>query len=217
MISLIHPSRSRPEKALETFKNWINKASGENHIEYILSIDDSDPEKEKYLQLFDNAYVHPNDCVVQAANNGAANSTGDILIYLSDDFDCPQNWDRIIVSVLAFRLFPGQEKVMLHVNDGLQPMSNAVLTIPIMTRALYNELGSFFHKEYKSMWCDVDLYWSTKQYMVDAPEIIFEHKHHSRGHCANDETYKRSELNWEHGLEIYNRRALQFGWPQKRN
>lgn len=213
MISLIHPSRSRPEKALETFKNWINKASGEHHIEYILSIDDNDPHKEKYLQLFDNAYVHPNDCVVQAANNGAANSTGEILVYLSDDFDCPQNWDQLIVNKLSMPQH--DEKVILHVNDGLQPMTNAVLTIPIMTRALYKELGYFFYQEYKSMWCDVDLYMTTKQFLVAAPEIVFPHMHHSRGHCTNDETYRRSEQNWHQGLEIYNRRAAQFGWPQK--
>ncbi len=214
MISLIHPSRGRADKAAQTLANWAIRTTNSN-VEHILSIDSSDPQKGEYYDLannreFDKVIENDNHSVVEAANHAAKEARGDILIYLSDDFDCPINWSKLILDKIA-----GKEKVMLHVNDGLQPMSNAVLTIPIMTRALYKELGYFFYHEYKSMWCDVDLYWSTKKYMIHAPELLFEHKHHSRGHCENDETYRRSEGNWHQGLEIYNRRAKQFGWPLK--
>lgn len=209
MITLVHPSRGRAELAYINFNNWINKSSGKHKIEHILSLDSDDKELPKYLERFSKVEINPNTCVVEAANKGAEKATGDILIYLSDDFDCPQNWDELIINRIA-----GKEKVMLRVNDLLQPMDNCVLTIPIMTKGLYKELGYLFHPEYKSMWVDCDLYFTTKPYMIEAAELIFQHKHHAHG---NDETYRRSEQNWNQGVDIFNRRSKQFGWGRAFN
>lgn len=204
MITLIHPSRGRAELAFLNYENWINKSSGKYNIEHILSLDSDDKELPKYLERFTKAEINSNTCVVEAANKAAEKATGDILIYLSDDFDCPQNWDELIINKTK-----GEEMFMLKVNDKLQPMDNCVLTIPIMSRKLYNSLGYFFHPEYKSMWVDCDLYFVTKPYMIIAPDLVFEHKHHAHG---NDDTYRRSEKNWNQGVDIFNRRSKEFGW-----
>ena len=98
-ISLIHPSRSRPEKSKLTYDYWISKSSGQVEIEHILSLDFSDHLSKEYDVFLSTSivlYSH-NTCVVEATNIAAKQSTGDILIYLSDDFKCPNNWDLLIL------------------------------------------------------------------------------------------------------------------------
>lgn len=225
-FSLIHPSRGRAQKALETALNWKDKASGNNHIEHILSLDTDDTQLYRYKSMFEGHTLRSsraidketfiiiassNTCVVEATNHAAKEATGDILIYLSDDFDCPENWDELILS----KVHTGDW--LLRVNDGYQPMDNCVLTIPIMSRSLYENLGYFWFPEYKSMWVDVDLYFTTKEYMIEAPELLFPHNCAANGKSQYDETYKRSEANWNQGVEIFNRRSKEFGWGRAFN
>lgn len=211
-ISLIHPSRGRAEKAFRTLNYWLNQQSGKNEIEHILAVDLSDIQATEYQQLFKRKSFKinfsDNDCVVQAANNAAKLSTGDILIYLSDDFKCPPQWDELIIERIA-----GVEKCLLRVNDGYQPMENCVLTIPIMTRELYEHLTYFFYPKYRSMWADTDLFFTCLPYIVTEKDLVFPHEHPVTGKCETDETYQRSNLNFETGRALYLQRAAQFNWP----
>lgn len=84
-ISLIHPSRSRPIKSYDNAMDWMQKA--EAPCELIVSIDDSDPERNAYINIYGGkVLIGPNTSVVEATNKAAAKSTGGILVYLSDDF-----------------------------------------------------------------------------------------------------------------------------------
>ena len=89
MISLIHPSRGRPELAHKTAKKWIQSAGVE--VEHILSLDTSDAQLGAYTAI-DLQCISDNSNVVQATNTAAKKALGDILVYLSDDFDCFDNW-----------------------------------------------------------------------------------------------------------------------------
>src|SRR5690348_10685062 len=93
-ISLIHPSRGRADKSFSTTKKWIENSGVE--LELVLSLDKSDRSiNDYYLNYLDVAgimAVNDNTSVVEATNKAAERATGDILIYLSDDFDCPPNW-----------------------------------------------------------------------------------------------------------------------------
>ena len=219
MISLIHPSRGRPQKAKAAYDYWMSRAANPSQIEHILSLDFSDPLNEMYEIGPDERHrsfgpnsktiIDHNDCVVEATNSAAKLSKGNILVYLSDDFICPDNWDEKILPYFA-----GANPVLLRVNDGYQPMENDVLTIPIMNRVLYERIGYFFNPLYKSMWTDVDLFNVCKNFIVNVPELIFEHQHPVTGKCDTDETYARSNANFETGREIYNKRAAEFGWKQ---
>ncbi len=216
MISLIHPSRGRAQKAYETAKKWIESAGVP--VEYILSLDDSD-DVEGYRRVFSSNWmldpnnekapkkliVNPNDCVVQATNHAAKAATGDVLIYLSDDFDCFPNWGIKIEEICA--KYSGE--YMIKVDDGLQKFHNQVLTVPIMSRPLYERLGYFFHPDYKSMWVDVDLYYTTVNYIKLHPEITFQHNHYSNGKAKKDDTYTRSDGFWDQGKAVLARRKAQ--------
>lgn len=212
-ISLLHPSRGRPEKAHETARHWFDKA-GKINLEYILSCDSDDMQLHNYDPLNGaqnmRRIVNENRSVVEATNKAAIASHGDILIYLSDDFECPDNWGELVLKEFENENRP----LVIKVDDLLQPNHVTVLTIPIMNRALYERLGYFFQPEYKSMFCDVDLYYTAKHIgaLKNAFHLKFPHNHHSIGKAENDETYRRSEANWRQGEEVFNRRRAQ-GFP----
>lgn len=212
-ISLIHPSRNRAEKARKTLDYWMSKASNTIEIEHILSIDLDDSQIEDYKRLFKEStiLISNNTCVVEATNIAAKKSTGDILIYFSDDFKCPDNWDLRLN--IAFGL-DMDSPTLLKVDDCLQKFHVEVLTIPIMNRALYEKLGYFWHPEYRSMFVDEDLFHTcfNNYWMKCDLNLKFPHEHPCNGLAENDETYKKSAANWDQGKAVFSRRKLE-GFP----
>lgn len=212
MITLIHPSRGRPLKSFNTVKEWLQKAR--DKVEVIVSIDTDDPYKQEYKDLYLDTetplFVNPNESLVEATNIICPHATGDILLYLSDDFECPWDWDVMIEAEFAGIDGP----CLLKVHDMLQEFDNTVLTIPIMNQALYKRLGYFWFPEFKSQWVDVHLYLVCEKLgvMKLAPNLKFPHNHFSTGLCANDETYKRSVANWKQGEDVLNRQK-ELGLP----
>lgn len=209
-ISLLHPSRGRPEKAFRNYMVWKDRQSGNHEVEHIMSIDSSDQSKHKYAEYFrySRVIVNDNDCVVKATNHAAIESTGDVLIYLSDDFMCPVDWDELVVKEFENENRP----LVLRVNDTLQRFDTPIITIPIMNRQLYARLGYFWHPSYKSMFVDEDLYWTSTSIgaVKNCPHLIFPHHHHSNPDVNKkaewDETYRLSEANWDQGKETFRRR-----------
>jgi hypothetical protein len=212
-ITLLHPSRGRATKAKSTLDFWIKNASGKIFVEHILSLDEDDPEIGKYKELFSNlkgsaGIVGPNTCVVEATNSAAEIAKGDVLIYLSDDFKCPKDWDLLISEYFEHNL---NEPALLKVDDCLQKFKIKVLTIPIMNAAMYKKLGYFWHPGYKSMFVDEDLFWvsTNNGWMMEAEELKFPHEHCTIGKAERDETYIRSEKNWDQGKEFFALRKSQ--------
>jgi hypothetical protein len=240
-ISLLHPSRGRPQKSFDTVHKWLyNRYTKWNDIEIVLSLDIDDPQLIEYFKVYrgdlNNLDTHDlkpgftrllynktddslkiriiinnNKSVVEATNKAAEASEGNVLIYLSDDFNCPEDWDKLIVDELKW---DNNRPLLLKVDDCLQKFNVPVLTIPIMNRSLYERLGYFWHPYYKSMHVDVDLYYTVQKLgaLKNAEHLKFPHEHHSIGKANNDETYKRSEGNWDQGLKVFNIRKSQ-GFP----
>lgn len=211
MISLIHPSRGRAQKSFENSKEWIDKAGCE--VELIVSIDSDDS---GYYGAYEAHHIHRvrilqnnNTSVVEATNRAAKEAKGDILLYLSDDFKCPDNWGALVQ-----KEFDGEDRpLLIKVDDCLQPFGVAVLTIPIMNRKLYEKLGYFWHPGYKSMFVDEDLYWTCNKLgaMKNAEHLKFPHHHVSIGKAQDDETYRNSAKNWDSGKAFFqSRKAAGF-------
>jgi len=209
MISLIHPSRGRAKKPHANTIERIRKAGCD--VECIVSIDADDPTWNEYVKTYYpyTVNINNNKSVVEATNVAAKRAKGDILVYLSDDFKCPDNWGVKITSE-----FVGVKKPkLLKVDDCLQRFSVPVLTIPIMNRLLYDRLGYFWHPEYRSMFVDEDLYWTATKLgaLKMAPQLKFQHEHVSIGKAENDETYRRSAANWDQGKKLFaQRKAMNF-------
>lgn len=212
LISLIHPSRGRAQKAYDTSSEWIRSAGVD--VEYLLSIDNDDPQFKMYFKNthpFRSHYITHNDnkSVVEATNIAAKEVKGDIIIYLTDDFKPFENWGLAVL-----KEFEGENRpLLLKVDDCLQKFEVPVLTIPMMNRALYERLGYFWHPEYKSMFVDEDLYWTTRKLgaLKYAQHLKFEHQHVSVGKAPDDETYRNSAKNWDQGKAVFaKRKALGF-------
>lgn len=194
------------------------RASKEYGIEHILSLDSDDPQRSGYISLFEGTEspytksirVNDNTCVVEATNKAAQVATGDILIYLSDDFKCPQDWDKLIVD----RMHTYHDPLLIKVDDCLQPFNADVLTIPIMNRALYDRLGYFWNPIYRSQFVDQDLHHVclNNKWLKLCPELQFPHDHYVNGKAVRDETYNRNAANWDTGKKIYHERKRQ-GFP----
>lgn len=210
MISIIHPSRGRSKKSVNNMRDWIRNSGCETEL--IVSVDSDDLHRDAYIEFYGDWHdtlviVNPNTCVVEATNEAAKHAKGNILIYASDDFKTPVNWGQSIIQISKNY---GPEW-LLRVDDGLQKITADVLTIPIMSRALYERLGYFFHPAYRSMWVDVDLHWTAKNLGVlkYAEHLKFPHEHYCNGKAVKDETYSRSERNWDAGKALYEQRKRQ--------
>ena len=223
LLSLIHPSRGRSQKAKSTLDTWLAKKSNGHDVQHLLSLDETDAEINHYIETFSDyskLVINDNSCVVQATNEAAKHATGEFLIFLSDDFDCPHYWDSSLVNVSQkHHKSPRDDPFIIKVDDCLQVFKTRVLTIPIMSRRLYECLGYFWYPEYKSMFADQDLYevCDQMQVIIEAPELKFEHRHYSIGKAPLDETYKKSEMNWNQGLNLFNKRKNEnLGLSTKR-
>lgn len=169
--------------------------------ELIVSLDHDDPQLSEYSKLYSGAVINENRSVVDATNKAAREARGDILVYLSDDFNCFPNWGQAVIA--EFQKYKGP--TLIKVDDCLQKFDVPVLTIPMMNRELYDKLGYFWHPGYLSMFVDEHLYWRAKKLnaLQMAPNLKFEHRHVSVGKAQDDDTYRRSAANWNQGKKLF--------------
>jgi hypothetical protein len=211
-FSLVHPSRGRPDQAMGVVDEWKRSSSGAHVIEHILSVDDDDPDAARYETLASTAGVSlvngPNRSLVEAANRGATQATGDALIVVSDDFGCPERWDEKLAEVFADRL-----DLAILVDDGL---GARIMTLPILGRGLYERLGYVYHPSYHGQFVDDDLTQTARALglLVDAKHLLFPHRHFTAGQSRIDLTYLRHNRpgRWWSGWRTFEKRRLQgFG------
>lgn len=209
MISLIHPSRGRPEMAYNAYLEWLNNA--DDDFEYIISLDHSDITQSQYfIKDFPANCIRigNNRSIVDAVNGATLISTGDIIVVMSDDFGCPKNWNSLIESRMD-----AEKMGLLHVNDTIQ---QSVVTLPILTRKLYQRLGYVYYHRYFSMFADNDLTESAKllDAYIPALDLTFQHRHWVNGLNKRDATYNRenSDHAYQMGQKLFNQRVKQrFG------
>lgn len=211
-ITVIHPSRSRPELAKKTYDMWMGNAANTESIEYILSLDVDDPELDKYGELFSSVENELTTCwiglhqsAIDAINAACKKcSTGNIMIVVSDDFDCPPNWDVELLKQLE-----GQKDFAAKAQDGIQPW---MMTMPIMDRTYYERYGYIYNPEYKHMYCDVELSCvaqMTGKYIY--LDMRFRHRHYSRpGGIKADEVTKKNDSTYEQGEAVFIERAKRY-------
>lgn len=213
MISILHPSRQRPEKSLETCKKWIERA-GTDDIQLILSIDKDDPDRDTY---FDNNHVAlwdlmglaededslkmrtiacNNKSAVDAINKAADEAIGNILIVVSDDTDCPENW-----AVDLQKSVEGKTDWIAKCPDGIQGW---IITMPIMDRWYYNRFGYIYYPEYSHMFCDTELTCVADllKRRIDLG-INFPHQHYSTGASVKDAVSEKADATWTQGEDLF--------------
>lgn len=202
-ISIIHPSRGRTEQAYNAFRTWTEKATDLGNIEYYMSVDID--EGHKYAARFSNFMHAINICAnnnrsaIDAINNAAELCTGDLIVVISDDFDCFDGWDmELRKSVL------GKSNFCAKTNDGLQ---KTLITLPIMDRFYYKSFGYVYHPDYAHMFCDQEMTAvaiMTGRYL-QLP-LTFPHNHYTTGKFNRDAISIRNDNTWAQGDALFNER-----------
>ena len=199
-ISILHPSFKRPELAKKCYDKWIKEADNVIEIEYILSLAETDPQLEKYKQIFRNSLaeivvLHENGWVKQL-NYAAASSTGNLLVCIGDDFSCPEHWDTDLLKSLD-----GKSDYIVKTQDGIQSW---IMTLPLMDRKYYNRFRYIVHPEYMHMFGDT---WLTHiadllGRVVNIP-MLFSHNHYTTGKMKRDDVNIANDKTWMQGENLY--------------
>lgn len=194
-VSLLHPSRSRPEQSWQAVNDWVNRAGCD--IEVIVSLDTDDPRLREYENIYGDKFkviVNKNRSAVDAMNQAAQHCTGDLIVAGSDDFACPRNW-----ALILDKHCKNWKDFVLKVNDGVQQY---IVTLPIMDRTYYNRFGYVYHPDYLHMFCDTEI-----THVADLlrrlrfrNDILFRHNHKKNG---DDALYRRNDATWNDGKRTY--------------
>lgn len=216
-ISLIHATRGRPEKARETRALWFKGAINPLGVEHIFAVDADDAASIEALAHYRRVIVpDPNGCV-KAWNAAAADSTGRILIQLSDDWVPCLHWDELIWLALdeAAQKRGGtldDTPLVLAINDGKR--KDALLCMAIMTRARWEAQGrEMFSGDYFGVFSDNEFTWRAHRdaVVVQAQHIQFAHQHpvfEGKPFEQWDETHRRQNdsARYREGRDIFLRR-----------
>jgi glycosyltransferase involved in cell wall biosynthesis len=208
MISLIHPSRGRPQQSFETIQKWRGLSVADPDL--IVSLDFDDPNLNEYKEIYDESVIiiNRNRSTVDAINNGAKLALGDILIVVSDDTDCSEGWDFKLKQSIN-----NNTDFILKTQDGIQPY---IITMPIMDRAYYNRTGYIYHPDFQHLFCDTYL-----TCVADitgrkiTSDLMFKHNHYSVNGTQPDELHKRNDATWKQGQETFIRLMKEFT-PEQR-
>lgn len=201
-ISLICPSRSRPQQSFDTVSRWMKRSVNPKNIEVILSVDDSDPTLSEYFALYDKSdfaftwFQFDNKSSVEAINRAAMVAQGNILIVVGDDQDCPASWDARILNYTA-----NKTDWVLKVRDGLQ---NRIITLPIMDRAYYNRDKFIYHPSFEHLFSDTwfsDLAYLRKRVIVK--NVRFPHRQYSIIGTPPDAINIKNNATYESGKKTY--------------
>lgn len=201
LITIIHPSRSRPEQAEATIKLWLGNATHKDQIQYILSVDHNDKDLKRYKAIAErngiNTHIALNKSAIEAINRAARKAQGNILIVVSDDFLCEEGWDEKLLKELE-----GKEDYLVKTRDGIQP---TLVTLPILDKKYYNRFGYVYSPDFVHMFCDQEM--TSVAMMLGRLiklDLFFEHIHYSTGKFKKDAISERNDKSWNQGKKVFN-------------
>lgn len=157
IVSVLIPSRNRL-RFLETgVVSWIDTADNPNNIQIIVRAHLDDSETVDWLlsvgrslgvQVIAGEDMDGHLSMGEFINCMAACSSGDWLMPVSDDFLCQtQGWEKVLQAACRN---PRREFMIRHFTtlnkEGERP--------PIITRGLYNAIGSFGHTSHGDVYID---------------------------------------------------------------
>ena len=200
------------------FKYWFDRTKDKSNLKVHVLVS-TQPEADFLTQYFnvinqENRVVvfqppYPGVCLPSYKLSSTLEfNDNDIIVFGSDDFTPPQNWDEYLTKKLKDR------SGVLMVRDGYQlpdssNMLHPAITIPIMTGSALEKMNKIiYHPVYHHLFSDCELYNTSKELglLIDDrinDTTIFEHHHHASGKRKPDvfdQSYygkwKEDELTW---------------------
>lgn len=220
-ILLKCPTRSRPQKVIQTLGAYMKLANNTKDIGVVVSCDEDDMSMTRNLVQeelirtllpagWSKLFFSPNKSKIQAcnANMNEIDWNWDIVVLVSDDM-IPQlkGWDDVIRTHMTVR-FPDTNGI-LWFNDGHQ--GDNLNTLCVFGRTMYESFGYIYHPDYKSLFCDTELTDLCKGDLASkcmyVPYCIIRHEHPGTGYAQNmDALYDRNQKYWNEDMYTYIRR-----------
>lgn len=193
VISVICPSRHRPEQLKWMISSCLEKAYNPKAIQFCIYIDRDDFSYEGFKRNFPGADIRflqgPRLWLSGMYNALLTQATGDYILWLGDDVEFQtKNWDTIMKSEI--RKFPKNLGVV-HVNDKATSYKQIYATIGMVHRNWIDVFGYVFTPQLRDNGID---FWITnvanqvkkRTYLSD---VIVEHLQYRQGKSAPDSTY----------------------------
>lgn len=221
VISIIHATYGRPQKALIARSMWMERAVNTDRVQYVFCLNPED-----YEGINARASGYGTKIVVAdfkgsapAWNAGLLLADGRLLVQASDDTEPPQDWDLHLQKRIEWEAGPDWMNlpVFVAVCDGYR--KDRLCTSAIMTRVYAEQKGSFIPPEYRSVFSDDEVTYRAyrdardgRVKLIEARDLVFLHRHHVHDRSVPDDaTYQRgnspeayaigSKLFWERNPE----------------
>lgn len=216
-FSLCHATARLPNGWRAAYDAWKANADDWSQVEYILCVDTCDLDKTDRSNLAPDIDLVVNEgrnCAVDAWNASGKAATGRFLITAADDMFPPPHWDTELIKVIPD--LAGE--YVIEVLSGTSPADDEWMRVQLhsfMTRPYYDRIGNFFYPEYAGYYADCDFTEMARSHgvMIDARQLVFQHRHWIGTNVPHDEVYQRqdSDANRELGMSILgSRRANGF-------
>lgn len=186
MISILVPSRGRPDNLRRLYHSLLDTTEGE--WELLVRLDEDDPTRTEYDRPPHQSNVTaPRVIMSQLWNDLVPYALGDILMMCGDDVTFnSEGWD-----VSVREAFPEDRIGLVHGND-LSPNSAKIASHPFVTREWVEVLGYFappyFSSDYGDLWLtEVADALGRRVYL---PEVIVEHHHPAFDKAEWDQTHQ---------------------------
>jgi len=227
-ILLKCPTRSRPQKVIQTLATYMKLANNTKDIGVAVSCDEDDISMTRNLVQeevirtllpagWSKLFFSPNKSKIEAcnANMNEIDWNWDIVVLVSDDM-IPQlkGWDDAIRNHMIAR-FPDTNGI-LWFNDGHQ--GDKLNTLCIYGRAMYESFGYIYQPDYKSLFCDNELTDLCKGELASKclyiPYCIIRHEHPGTGYAQiMDALYAHNQKFWSEDMYTYIRRKqYTYDW-----
>lgn len=206
----------RPQQFMNFHKIWMDRAENKTDIKTHVAVNWEEHKQELKDYHVDEIMVVKTDRIgvcypsYQLSSNLKCESDSDIVVFASDDFLPPENWDTYLKNKFS------NTNGCLFVPDGyqLEDSSNMIdpcITIPLMTYGCLKKLNHIiYHPIYNHMFSDNELHLNCKDLgmIINCYHdgIQFLHVHHSAGLRATDQADVHYHSKWKVDQDMWNRR-----------
>lgn len=188
-VSLICPSRGRPERLAGALESAMRLAVGD--VEILVYLDLDDPALPRYLDAPAHRgvvyYVGPRVTTTMAAETLVQLSDGDLIVGFNDDaIILTRGWDVKLAAAV-----PDDGLGVIYPDDCFQHNP----TFTAISRRMYEALGYFAHPDYEHCYADTHLGDIGHRIgrLIYVPSVQFDHRHPFAGKAAEDQVYKSSK------------------------
>lgn len=195
-VSLLLPTRGRPELAERFMRSAADQAESPGQVEVVLYVDEDDTESHglSAAGLRSRLIVGPRASMGDYNMACFEQCSGDIVVLSNDDVVIQtRGWDSRLREMDA----SVRDRIYLaYPNDLFK--GRRLCTFPIVSRRVCELLGEPFPRQYQGAFTDyhlLDIFRRLQHRGVDRirylPDVIFEHMHYRTGKGRFDDTYRR--------------------------